>query len=35
MQARIPWALTLILPPPIEGGKQIQGKLFANAVIQR
>ena len=25
----------LILPPPKVGGKQIQGKLFANAVIQR
>jgi hypothetical protein len=25
----------LILPPPIEGGKQIQGKLFADAVIPR
>ena len=25
----------LILPPPKVGGKQIQGKLFANVVIPR
>ena len=29
------YAHPLILPPPKVGGKQIQGKLFANAVIPR